>query len=279
VPIVFAAAVSHAPGITAWRAAASTAQRENIDAAFATLGGELASAAPEVVVLLTSEHWTNFFLDHVGAFCVGRNEAFRGPVEPWLGIEPAAVPGAPKLAGTLIDALYGAGYEVDFGYELEFDHGSMVPLHYLTPAMNVPVIPIFFNTLAAPQPSAKRCYGLGRAIADFIAPLPQRVALIATGGMSHDPGERGHGIIDSNFDRRFLEQMASADAAALTAYRNADFAAAGAGAYELLAWIALRGAIGGAPGRALAYEPVVPWATGIGLMAFDLAAASAETAA
>ena len=60
--------------------------------------------------------------------------------------------------------------------------------------------------------------------------------------------------------------------AKLTAYTNADFAAAGAGAFELLAWIALRGAIGGAPGTVLAYEAVQPWATGIGLMSFALAA-------
>ena len=278
-PIVFAAALSHAPGITAWRAAASDDQREHIDAAFATLGDGLASAVPELVVLLTSEHWTNFFLDHIGAFCVGRNDAFRGPVEPWLGIEPVSVPGAPQLAEALIEQLYGDGFEVNFGYELELDHGSMVPLHYLTPAMNVPVIPIFFNTLAAPQPSAQRCYGLGRAIGAFLARTPQRVALVATGGMSHDPGELRHGIIDSAFDRRFLAQMAAGDAAALTAYRNADFAAAGAGAFELLSWIALRGAIGGVPGHALAYEAVVPWATGIGLMAFDVAPVRAESAA
>jgi aromatic ring-opening dioxygenase catalytic subunit (LigB family) len=238
----------------------------------------LAIAAPDVVVLLTSEHWTNFFLDHIGAFCVGRNDAFHGPVEAWLGIGPAVVPGAPQLAGALVEALYADGYEVSFGYEFELDHGSMVPLHYLTPAMNVPVVPIFFNTLAAPQPSAQRCYGLGRSIGEFIARSPQRVALIATGGMSHDPGERGHGRIDSTFDRLFLEAMASGNAAALTAYRNADFALAGAGSYELLAWIALRGAIGGVRGHALAYEAVVPWATGIGLMAFDIAPARADAA-
>jgi 2,3-dihydroxyphenylpropionate 1,2-dioxygenase len=144
--------------------------------------------------------------------------------------------------------------------------------------MNVAVIPVFFNTLAAPQPSARRCYGLGRSIGDFAARSPRRVALIATGGMSHDPGERGHGRIDSTFDSLFLAQMASGDVAALTSYRNTDFAAAGAGSYELLAWIALRGAIGGVPGRALAYEAVVPWATGIGLMAFDIAHPRADAA-
>jgi Catalytic LigB subunit of aromatic ring-opening dioxygenase len=278
-PLVFAAATSHAPGITAWNEAAPAPQRASVAAAFETLNANFERALPDVVLLLTSEHWTNFFLDHVGAFCVGRGDEFRGPVEPWLGVPSSIVPGAPALAGALVDGAYDDGYEVSFGYELEFDHGSMVPLHFLTPAMNVPVVPVFFNTLATPQPSARRCLGLGRSFGEVVARWPQRVAIVATGGMSHDPGERGHGRIDSDFDRTFLARMASGNVTELAAYSNADFAAAGAGAFELLAWIALRGAIGDAPGRVLGYEAVVPWATGIGFMTFDLAVPAVASAA
>ena len=167
--------------------------------------------------MLTSEHWANFFLDHIGAFCVGRAEAYSGPVEPWLKIEKAEIKGDPELAAELIEAAYDGGIEPGFAYELEFDHGTMVPLHFLAPRMDRPVVPVMFNTLASPQPNARRCLELGRVIGRVAAQSRKRIGLIATGGLSHDPGEKNHGIIDSEFDHRFLSAMAAGDAEKLSA--------------------------------------------------------------
>lgn len=267
--LVYAAAMSHAPGITAWPEAAPAEQRERLDDAFERLATDLHSAGAETSVVLTSEHWNNFFLDHVGAFCVGRAAAYSGPVEPFLRIERREVAGDPELAGRIVTAAYERGFEPSFSYELSFDHGTMLPLHKLH-VNGTRVVPVFFNTLVDPQPSAARAYAFGAVIGDVLRASDERVALIATGGMSHDPGELRHGIIDSSFDRLFIERMERGDAAGLRSYSRADFAAAGAGAFELLAWIALQGALAGAPGRTLAYEAVVPWATGIGLMEFDV---------
>jgi aromatic ring-opening dioxygenase catalytic subunit (LigB family) len=268
VPIVFAAAASHAPGMTAWAEAAPAEQKERLYAAYAQLRARLVDAQVEELIVLTSEHWTNFFLDHIGAFCVGRAEQYHGPVEPWLKVAAATVPGDPAFAQLLIETAYEHGVEPSFAYELEFDHGTMLPLHFLTPAMDLPVVPVLFNTLAAPQPTARRCVAFGRIIGELAARSPRRFGLLATGGMSHDPGERNHGIIDTTFDREFMARMAAGDTDRLAQYTNAEFAAAGAGAFELLSWIALAGAIGGRPGTVLAYEAVVPWATGMGMMSF-----------
>jgi aromatic ring-opening dioxygenase catalytic subunit (LigB family) len=273
-PFVFAAAASHAPGITAWPDAPPAAQRETVHAAFAGMRDELRAARVDALIVLTSEHWANFFLDHIGAFCVGRGDGFAGPIEPWLNIAKAVVPGDPALAAELIEAAYAGGVEPSYAYELEFDHGTMLPLHFLTPEMNVPVVPVVFNTLAFPQPTAARCFAFGRIIGDVARKSSRRIGIVATGGMSHDPGERNHGTIDSGFDRRFLDAMASADNAALTALSPADFTAAGAGAFELLSWIALRGALGAATGRVLGYEAATAWATGVGFMTFDAAEAA-----
>jgi aromatic ring-opening dioxygenase catalytic subunit (LigB family) len=270
-PIVFAAAVSHAPGITAWPEAAPAGQRDNLSAGFGRLAADLRAARVDAVVLLTSEHWVNFFLDHVGAFCVGRAETYSGPVEPFLRIERRTQAGAAELGGRIVAAAYENGFEPSYSFDLELDHGTMVPLHLLEIGKEVPVVPIFFNTLVAPQPSASRSYDFGRVIGQALAAEKQRIGLIASGGLSHDPGELRHGIIDSSFDDLFMQRMARGDAAGLRSYSNADFAAAGAGAFELLAWIALQGALEGARGRKLAYEAVVPWATGMGLMEFEVA--------
>ena len=267
-PIVFAAAVSHAPGLTAWPDQAPSAQYDLLAAGFGTMRSRLSAAAPEAIILLTSEHWTNFFLEHIGAFCVGRADHYDGPVEPWLNVAKARIPGDPALAAEIVGAAYAADVEPGFAYELAFDHGTMVPLHFLIPEMNVAVVPVMFNTLAAPQPNAARCARFGSIIGDVARRSNKRIAVIATGGMSHDPGERAHGTIDSDFDRLFLHRICSGDSAALMNYTNQDFAAAGAGSYELLSWIALSAAIEGRNGTLLAYEPVAPWATGMGLVMF-----------
>ena len=270
-PLVYAAAASHAPGMTAWPDAPPAEQKATVHGALASMRAELEAANVDTLVLLTSEHWANFFLDHIGAFCVGRGDAFAGPIEPWLNVPKAVVPGDPALATELVEAAYANGVEPSYAYELEFDHGTMVPLHFLTPQMRTPVVPIIFNTLAFPQPSAKRCFAFGEIVGNVAHASAKRIGIVATGGMSHDPGERNHGTIDAAFDARFLAAMTHADNAALTGLSGDDFAAAGAGAFELLSWIALRGALGAARGNVLGYEAATAWATGVGFMTFDVA--------
>lgn len=264
--IAFAAALAHAPGITAWPAAADAGQRERLYDGFAEVRRQLEVARVDELILFTSEHWTNFFLDHVSPFCIGRGEGFGGPVEPWLKIPPAQLKGDPELASQLLAAAAARDLDLSFADELVFDHGTMVPLHFLTPSMHLPVVPIFVNTLAPPQPSPKRCALLGDAMHDLLANSSKRYGLIATGGMSHDPGERNHGVIFEEFDREFLHAMAGGDLERLKSYSVAELHGAGAGAVELLGWIALAGALRMFRGETIAYEAVRPWATGIGLM-------------
>ncbi len=272
-PITFAAAASHAPGITAWAEAAPAPQKNEVYQGYGRLRQKLEASGTEALVLLTSEHWANFFLNHIGAFCVGCGDSFTGPVEPWLKVEKAKIPGDPPLARQIVDSAYESGIEPDFSYEMVFDHGTMIPLHFLTPGMNLPVVPVMFNTLAAPQPSSRRCLELGTVIGRIARQSSRRIGLVATGGLSHDPGERNHGFIATEFDHRFLAQMAAGDTQRLAQYTRAELAAAGAGAFELLSWIALAGALNGAKGEVIAYEAVKPWATGIGMVAFDQPAA------
>lgn len=265
-PIVFACASSHAPGITAWPDAALPEQRQRVRVAFEYLRTRLEEAGVEELVLFTSEHWANFFLHHISPFCVGRGELFNGPVEPWLNVPNARVKGNPELAERLLKRCYEFGIEPGYSYELALDHGTMVPLHMLTPSMDKPIVPIVINTLAAPQPSAARCLELGRVVGEVASESDRRIGILATGGMSHDPGELRHGEIDSDFDRRFLGQMCNADIKGLTDYSIADLRSAGAGTIELLSWIALAGIFNHFSGEVVAYEPIRPWATGIGLM-------------
>jgi len=157
--------------------------------------------------------------------------------EPWLQIDKAEIKGDPQLAAELLETSYDEGIEPSFAYELEFDHGTMVPLHFLSPGMDRPVVPIFFNTLAVPQPTARRCLAFGRVIGKVAARSAQRIGLIATGGLSHDPGERNHGVIDSDFDHQFMSAMATGNTDRLGRYSRSELAAAGAKDGALLLYL------------------------------------------
>jgi aromatic ring-opening dioxygenase catalytic subunit (LigB family) len=246
--ISFAGALAHAPGIVAWRDAAPAGQQQQIYSGLDRLRDALAASAPQALVVFTSEHWANFFLDHVSPFCIGRAEAYSGPVEPWLKIEKTTIKGDSELAEEILLGCYAGDVEPGFSYEMTFDHGTMIPLHFLTPDMDIPIVPIVINTLMPPQPSVRRCMELGHIVGEIARRSRRRIGLVATGGLSHDPGERNHGFIDQGFDRRFLETLSTGNMARLRDYTVLDFAAAGA---------------------VLAYEAVEPWATGIGVMSFS----------
>jgi aromatic ring-opening dioxygenase catalytic subunit (LigB family) len=232
--IVYACAGSHAPGIRAWTERAPQSQVDKLFGGYAALRDELQKARPDMVLLLTSEHWINFF-EHVGAFCLGRGESFEGPVEPWLRVKNATIKGDPAFATRLLDHCYANGFELSYTHEMKLDQGSMVPLSFVTPDMDIRVVPLNFNTLATPRASPARCVALGRVLRPFLDATPERIALVATGGLSHDPGERQHGFIDTDFDARFIADMTSGDPDRLARYADADLAKAGAGTLELLA--------------------------------------------
>lgn len=109
-PIVFACAASHAPGMTAWTEAAPKKQADNFLENYRKLGLRLAGSKPDVIVALTVEHWANFFLNHMPAFCIGRADHYDGPIEEWLRIPKARVPGDAMLAAQLLEASLDSGF-------------------------------------------------------------------------------------------------------------------------------------------------------------------------
>jgi aromatic ring-opening dioxygenase catalytic subunit (LigB family) len=269
-PIVFAGAASHAPGMTAWTEAAPKEQADKFLGSYRRLGERLAASKPDAIIALTVEHWANFFLNHMPSFCVGRAEYYDGPIEEWLRIPRARVPGDAKLSAELIDACLDGGFDPSFSDELLFDHATFLPLHFLNPNMAVPVVPVIINTLTPPMPTAKRCFQMGQFLGEVLDHHPKRIAIIATGGLSHWPGEAKHGKINIPFDKQFLETLINGNRTTLTDYTHEEInREAGSGGHEIRTWIALAGAVQNWRAELLAYEPVVPWATGCGLVAFS----------
>jgi 2,3-dihydroxyphenylpropionate 1,2-dioxygenase len=179
-PIVFACAASHAPGMTAWTEAAPKEQAVNILGSYRKLGAKLAASKPDAIVALTVEHWANFFLNSMPSFCIGRAEHYDGPVEEWLRIPKARVPGDAQLGKELIDACLDGGFDPTFSDELLLDHATFLPLHFLNPDFAVPVVPVIINTLTPPMPTTKRCFALGQFLGKTLERSQKRIAMIAT---------------------------------------------------------------------------------------------------
>ncbi len=228
-----------------------------------SLRRRLQAARLDALVLFTAEHWANFFLDHISPYCIGRAPSFTGPIEPWLKVGRQTVRGAPELATALLEPARRTTSIQGFAHEMHLDHGTMIPLHFLTPDMTLPIVPHHDHTLAPPVPSPRRCFKLGKVVGEVVRRSPRRIGIIA-------PREacrmiRASVITGSSMRALiggFLGEMTQGDLARLESYTSAELAAAGSGALELLNWIALAGAMQGARGEVLAYEPVIPWATG-----------------
>lgn len=256
-----ALAASHAPFIVGARDRADQAQADRFYAGYATAAERIRAARPDAVVIVTAEHFTNFF-DVVPPFHINIGEFASGPVETHLGIPHRRVPGDPDLALRLLDAAAEQGVDVSFGRTLQLDHGAMVPLHLLEVPEDTPVVPILVNCLVEPMPRYERCRALGAAIGSVLEGLPTRVALIAAGGLSHWPGMPEAGRISEDWDRAVLSPLGGGDRSVLWDPPTEGADAKGPGAEELRAWTIVGAATGDGPAEVLTYEPITGWSTG-----------------
>ena len=271
--IVAAAAVSHAPGIAGMGGPPSDADAgERFHAALHRIGEHFAASRPDVLLTVTSEHFANFYLNNVPAICIGTGTSFGGPVEPYLGIPWTEVPGARPVAKALVVSALGADFDVSFSEELKFDHGTMVPLHFVNPKFAIPVLPILVNTLYPPMPVPKRLHRFGQFLAGAIErDLGEvRVALLATGGLSHKVGTPDSGEIRPDFDREFLAEVEKGRGSQLAELSHDTLAEIGNGTHEVRNWLCVMGAVGDRPAEIAAYEPVQDWATGCGAVIWSL---------
>lgn len=263
-PLVFAAAVSHAPGITGRAERADPQLRDSFYASLAQLRDRLDQSRPDALVVIAAEHFANFFMNNMPAYCVGMADHYEGPIEDeaWLGIKRRRVPGDAALSERLIGRLL---HEVDVAYaqEWRFDHGIMVPLHFLTPNYDLPVIPMNINCQGPPLTPLHRAYAFGAALRRAADAMPQRLAVLATGGISHWPATPDSGKINEAWDRQFLERWLCNDREALVGYTDAEtYRDGGQGGFEIRTFVALAGAARHSGGELLFYAPIPIFAVG-----------------
>jgi len=276
VSIVLGILMSHAPGITAkprlvdekrWQALKGFERgRELVE-----------SAAPDVIVAFGNDHFQNFFLDGMPAFCFGIGEEHIVPAPDLahiVGLPVRRFRGEPALAKQLLQHAMDSGFDPAFSEELRFVDELGVPFSFLLgEKTDIPVIPILINCVAPPLPSWKRCMELGAAIARGLASLApdRRVMILGSGGLAHWIGTPETGKINSDFDRRVLALIEAGEGNQLASWDDEKvFCEAGNGAFELRNWAAALGAVGPCKAQTLGYAPAPEWLTGMGAMSLQI---------
>lgn len=220
---------------------------------FAALREALEAMKPDVLVIFDTDHLNTFFFDNLPIFAMGVTDSFTGACDEVRATPPYTVKSLPDFAGHLHTACVQAGYDVSVTQKFAVDHSIIVPLHFLTPHMRIPVIPIFINGHVPPLPSAARCYELGRTLREAIKswPAPLRVVTMGSGSISLEVwGPRlkigfGDGVPDPDWVTRVCELMKKGDVETLIAEATPEkFQQAGNVAGELLNWIAMLGTVG-----------------------------------
>ncbi len=206
----------------------------------------LEAVAPDVIVEVVSDHFINFFYNNLPQFCVGAAEEAEGPAETYCEMPRHVVQGHPSLAKGFLSFSLKSSFDVAVAEELRLDHSVMVPLHFLTPSMDIPVVPLYVNGLAPPLPLARRCYTLGRALAHFIGQwdVDLRVALVASGAFSLEVGGPRMGWTDEAWVSAVARMLDRGEYEKLTRRATEQrMLAAGNVGGELLCWITVAGAV------------------------------------
>ncbi|NLT07057.1 MAG: hypothetical protein GXY03_12200 [Solirubrobacterales bacterium] len=271
--IVFAAAVSHAPGLTGWFDKADEESQRNVREAYATVGSDIRDANLDLLVIIANDHLANFPVTDYPDFVFGMIDEHSGPdtwFKPWLAVEDYSMPGRPDLAEAVYGHLQGAGANVvRWDEPLRFDDNISVPVTLTGfKDMGVAVLPVIQNCTVPPVPDERASYKLGEQLGEALRALPDglRIGVLGSGGLSHEPGGKRYLAIDGDFDRWFLDLLAEGDHDKVlreATFERMEEAGIG-GTAELLSWLVAMGSIGERPCEVLTYAEVPEWRCGVG---------------
>jgi aromatic ring-opening dioxygenase catalytic subunit (LigB family) len=247
-------------------------EKKRLSAAYQELGRRLTAAKADVLIVVSPDHWSNFFLDNYPAVCIGVGEASDGPPEPWMKDFPhCTLAGHPGLARHIADHAMRAGFEPAVSHRLKLDHGSCIPLWRMELERLPKIVPLLVNSIEPPMPSLARCYEWGallrKAIETYREPL--RVAILGTGGLSHSIGEKTMGAIYEEFDQETIRLFGSSEKSLLK-FLESKLPTHGNGSEEVRNWLVAHGAAAGRGFELIDYLPVPTVIVGCGFASWKI---------
>ena len=273
--IVAAMAMTHSPGLTGWFDRAPQSHQTQALQAMTEMRERLAAARPDVIVAFSNDHLLNWPINNTPEYTVGIDAEHVGPADwydEWLALDKYKIPGHPALARYIVNE--GARRRLAFSYlrRMQFDDGISVPMHYLNPSSSIPLVPVTMNCTMPPIPTPERAYHVGTTLYQMLTAYPgdARIAVLGTGGLSHEPGGPRYFWVDEEFDLWFLDLLKKGDHAALLRECTLERmeAAGSGGTAELLAWVLVMAFTRG-PAEVLAYMPAIAWRSGTGMVIWN----------
>ncbi len=203
---------------------------------------------PDVAIVVYNDHATAFSLELIPTFALGCAAEFRPADEGWGARPVPVVKGHPELAWHMAQSIILDEFDLTIVNQMEVDHGLTVPLSLAfgqPEAWPCPVIPLAVNAVQYPPPTGNRCLQLGRAIRRAVASFDKdiRVVIFGTGGMSHQLQAERAGLINAEFDKRFLDLLVDDPYIAAAIPHVEYLREAGSEGIELVMWLVMRGAM------------------------------------
>ena len=229
---------------------------------------------PDVLFMIYNDHVTSFFFDHYSAFALGVGEKYEVADEGGGARDLPAIGGHSALARHIGQSLMSEEFDMSFFQDKALDHGCFSPLSVMCDKTEqgwpLQIVPLQVGVLQFPVPSGRRCYKLGQALRRAIESYPEdlKVAIVATGGLSHQVhGERA-GFNNQPWDQEFL-QLIEKDPEYLASLTQAELAELGGmeGA-EVIMWLIMRGALS-ANVRKVHQSYYLPSMTGIAVAIYE----------
>jgi len=209
----------------------------------------MARAKPDVAIVVYNDHASAFSVDMIPTFALGCAAEFPPADEGWGPRPVPVIKGHPELAAHIAQSVILDEFDLTVVNKMEVDHGLTVPMNLLfgQPKDEWPcrVIPLAVNVVMFPPPTGHRCYMLGKALRKAVASYPEdlRVVIFGTGGLSHQISGPRAGLINSKWDKAFLDNL-SKDPKKLTRIPHIEYMReAGAEGIEMVMWLIMRGAL------------------------------------
>lgn len=229
---------------------------------------------PDVAIMVYNDHGADFFFDKYPTFAVGCADSYA-IADEGFGVRPLPpIPGDLAFSQHLCRSLVYDEFDLTICQEMAVEHGFLVPMHlcfeHTETSWPVPTIPLEVNVLQHPLPTARRCYRLGQAIRRAVESYDRdiKVAILGTGGMSHQLTGPNFGAMDETNDLDFLDRLESDPESLAGLTHQQMMEKFGVEGIELIMWLVMRGALSGAAKR-VHRNYYAPMTTGMGLITFE----------
>lgn len=203
---------------------------------------------PDVVILVFNDHATAFSLEMIPTFAIGTAAGYKVADEGWGPRPVPDVVGAPDLASHIAQSVIQQDFDLTIVNKMDVDHGLTVPLSLMCDQPKewpFKVIPFAVNVVQYPVPSGMRCFRLGQAIRKAVESFDEdlNVQIWGTGGMSHQLQGPRAGLINKEWDNKFLDRLI-AEPQELAKVPHIEYVEeAGSEGIELVMWLIARGAM------------------------------------